>query len=191
MLRVGDVINLKSEGDLVVWLVNDSRIACAPISNIKVVPRGFYAADSVNISPTSELPAKERLGNAGLKKRLEERKDQQVMQAKQNLSHATSHKQREEGQWPVTGLIRAMGKALWSYEEVVGGLKLAGLEAAESTIHRHMRKGRLGLKPPCKISPEDLEKLRPQTQLPLKEEPAAPAPEGSKKPAKRKIIKRK
>lgn len=178
-LRVGDIVDLNGRGsEHFVWFVNDSRAAVIPLGerkefNFKTLmgKSVHFEADpaSVNISPNSEIPILRRLGRDGLIEYLAKRNAERkaVMADKEKTKTKTKG---EEGPklghlggflgHPVTGVIRAMGVAGWSFKEVRYVFDKAKIEVADNTIRIQLHKGKSGAQEPAAVSKKELAQLR-------------------------------
>jgi hypothetical protein len=61
---------------------------------------------------------------------------------------------------PAIHVVRAMGKAGWSFEDAQGALKRARIKAAEHTVRVGLMRGRNGQKTIAKVSAKELNSLR-------------------------------
>lgn len=104
-LQVGDIIPFGQQ-EYIVWLVNRSRAACAPLvgsAPVRVTTASdgsvafTPAAHSESISPNSEVPILRRLGRAGIIACLEERKQKSEKQISPKIKHRT--KAEQEAFW--------------------------------------------------------------------------------------------
>jgi hypothetical protein len=178
-LRVGDIVDLNGRGsEHFVWFVNDSRAAVIPLGerkefNFKTLEGKsvHFEADpaSVNISPNSEIPILRRLGRDGLIEYLAKRNaERKAVMADKEKTKTKS--KGEEGPklghlggflgHPVTGVIRAMGVAGWSFKEVRYVFDKAKIEVADNTIRIQLHKGKSGAQEPAAVSKKELAQLR-------------------------------
>lgn len=184
-LRVGDIVQVFG-ADHFVWFVNDSRAACIPLkakeySFTTLEKNVAFQTDpaSVNISPNSECKILKRLGREGLVTFLAQRTEERKAHMAKNNEAKTKTKEDEGPKLghlggflghPVTGVIRAMGVAGWSFKEVRHVFDKAKIQVADNTIRIQLHKGKSGAQDPAEVSKKELANLRPDPSLFAKEE---------------------
>lgn len=171
-LRVGDVFSQNGK-HMVVWFANDSRAAVAVLGSKIAVDRSekegkevirFKADESENISPNSEVSVTKSLGREGLARLLDKRarllsdegetkskeKTETKSKEKKAKKPAKEKKPSSRGQlWEghaVTAVLRAIGKARWSFEEARTFVDEEKLHIADGTIRTKMGAGRTAKK---------------------------------------------
>lgn len=147
-----------SDGEYVVWLVNECRAACIPATS-----RSQNA--SINISPNSEVEILQRLGKSKMMEFLENQKNKGPMKDK-----ASKKEKKEEAPklgklggflgHPITAVIRAMGAAKWEFWEARHVFNQEKIDVADNTIRIQLSKGKNGDGEPAPVSKE-LKDLRP------------------------------
>lgn len=207
-LRIGDVI-LRGEDEYVVWFVNDSRAAIAPLSShIQFRIREddgklqFLAKkDSENISAHSDCKVIRSLGRKGLASLLEERKtstnndddgepedtkkDKSMSKNKKTEKTETNGRPGKLGGYKghsVTSVVRAMGKAGWTLDEARTFFEKKDIAVADTTIKIQLRAGVKGEGgDPAKFSKDELAAMKPKVKkAAAKEEPAPKSKKKSK-----------
>lgn len=143
--------------DYVVWLVNECRAACVPVTS-------RAQTNSINISPNSEVEILERLGKAKMIEFLEGQKTKGPMKEKKEKQEKdTTPKLGKLGGFlghPITAVIRAMGHAKWEYWEARMVFTDEKIEVADNTIRIQLSKGKNGEGEPAPVAKE-LKDLRP------------------------------
>jgi len=195
-LRVGDIIRMGNTEHFV-WFLNDSRAAVIPLRNTTYTFKTLetdvtFQADpaSVNISPNSEVPILKRLGREGLIAFLAQRTEERKAVMAKNKEEKNGKSEKEEGPklgglggflgHPVTGVIRAMGVAGWSFKEVRYVFDKAKIQVADNTIRIQLHKGKSKAQEPADVSKKELAQLRPDPALFAKEEKADKKGKGAK-----------
>lgn len=174
-------------GEWVVWFINDSRAAIAPLSSvIKWRAREadgklqFMAkGETENISPNSEVEVLRSLGRKGLVDFLESNKnaDNQktsMSKDKSNNKSETKSKSKKDktpsagklGGYKghsITSVVRAFGKAGWTLDEARVFFTRNDIEVADTTIKIQLRAGVKGEGgDPADFSKDELSKMKPK-----------------------------
>lgn len=139
-MRVGDIVTYNKADHLVV-LLNDSRAALIPLSNLSAEP------DS--ISPDSELPLVERLGVAAAIELCEKghANKESGKPARATRTEPVAPKLGKLGGYlghTVVSVIRKLGNLGWDFKTIRAALDRVGVAAADQTIRIQGKCGRDG-----------------------------------------------
>lgn len=169
-LRIGDIVTHEKQ-DHLVWLVDDSRAALLPLSNL--------SAPSENISPTSPLPLVKRLGIKGAVAFLESKTTTKA--AKKAVSNDEPKLGKLGGYLghTVVSVIRTLGKAGWDFKTTRAAFDTAGIQAADQTLRIQLKTGRDGKGSYAPLTQKEIATLRGSRGSKAK----------AAKPAKGKVVK--
>lgn len=196
-LAAGDIVQVSSTDQALVWSVNYSR-AC--ILYLSGTVRSTVGADGKkkisfsstgqmdSISPNSEIPILHRLGKTKMLELLEQTTNQQT----NNMSEEKKKAKTEEAKprlgklggfmgFPITAVIRALGVLKWEFWEVKKMFEDHDVTVAENTIRIQLSNGRTGEGEPAAISAKKLKELRPDpSEKPVRAAADKPAKKAAK-----------